>query len=100
MSKKEEPVAWMYDWKTPIGNNREIQHVFTSKNHLTTDLAHILNDVENIRPLYLAPSTRKPLSNEEIWQGFPQHLHVTTLAFKEGVKWSEKCHRIGVNNEQ
>jgi hypothetical protein len=50
--QSNEPVAWMYDWKTP---SEEVQHVFTSKNHLTTDLRYVSNEVENVRPLYLAP---------------------------------------------
>jgi hypothetical protein len=70
---EQEPVAWMYDWKTPVGKNREVQHVFTSKNHLTTDLTHILNDIENVRPLYTAPPTRVSLrehidNNKEWYQ--------------------------------
>ena len=60
-----EPVAWMYDWNIPVEKNQEAQHVFRSKNHLTTDLTHVLNDVENIRPLYLAPSSREGLTPRE-----------------------------------
>jgi len=45
--------------------------------------------------LYTAPPKLEPLSNEEIWVGFPQGVHITTLAFYEGVKFAEKHHKIG-----
>jgi hypothetical protein len=38
---------------------------------------------------------REPLSDEEILVGFPQGVHITTLAFYEGVKFAEKMHDIG-----
>jgi hypothetical protein len=39
-------------------------------------------------------SKREPLSNEEILVGFPQGVHITTLAFYEGVKFAEKMHGL------
>lgn len=52
-----------------------------------------------LREKQFAQPAREPLSNEKIWEGFPQHLHVTTLAFKEGVRWAEAQHKIGADDE-
>jgi hypothetical protein len=91
--QKQEPVAWMYDWKTPTG---EIQHVFTSKNHLTTDLRCVSNEVENVRPLYTVPQTREPLTGKEISHGFRSDKDVTNAeSYWAGVAFAEQQHNIG-----
>lgn len=84
-----EPVAWMYDWKTPTG---EVQHVFRSKNHLTTDLRCVSNEVENVRPLYLEPPTRDPLTEDAICEIL---LKKEWKGFVELVRQIEKQHNIG-----
>lgn len=94
----QKPVAWMYDWKTPIGKNREVQHVFRDKNHLTDDLTVISNHIENVRPLYLAPPTREPLIDKEIQDALIRCRQSTTwdYGFEAGVLYAEKAHGIGL----
>jgi hypothetical protein len=89
---EQEPVAWMYDWKTPT---EEIQNVFRSKNHLTTDLRCVSNEVENVRPLYLAPPTLEPLSNLAIKE---DGRNAKDMSFYNGVRWAEQQHDIGVDD--
>ena len=92
---KQEPVAWMYDWNIPVERNQDVQHAYKSKNHLTTDLTPILNDlndVENIRPLYLVSQTREPLSNIDIKEA---SRNAKDISFYNGVKWAERQHGIG-----
>ncbi len=88
---EQEPVAWMYDWEDTIQK--------VSMQNRMTKIKSISERPEafNVRPLYAVPPKREPLSNEEIWVGFPQGVHITTLAFYEGVKWAEQQHNIGAN---
>jgi hypothetical protein len=93
---EQEPVAWMYDWKTSIKYDGKVQHVVTNKNFLTLKMNHAVNEVENIRPLYLVSQTRKPLSeaavDELLMGGFSTHL-------MDLVRMVEKAHGIGVDDE-
>jgi len=56
----QEPVAWMYDWKTKVE-----QPFFEYKNHVTTDITD-KTQMENIRPLYIAPPKPDPLGAERL----------------------------------
>jgi hypothetical protein len=122
---EQEPVAWMYDWNIPVERNQEVLHAYKSRNHLTTDLTLVLNDVndvndvENIRPLYTSPPTREPEQSSKWWYGkgvedtmlFLTRKPLSNLAIKEasrnskdmsfynGVKWAEQQHGIGVDDE-
>jgi hypothetical protein len=84
-----EPVAWMYEW---YENDLESTQAYCgSEKPFKGEIVQPFN----FRPLYTAPPKQEPLSNEEILVGFPQGVHITTLAFYEGVKFAEKMHGIG-----
>ena len=69
-------------------------------------LRYLTNDTENLNvddvPLYLAPPTREPLSDDVICDGLPQ-TRVPDYAirtFIKGVKFAEKMHGItGVDDD-
>jgi len=48
---------------------------------------------------YIVHTARKPLSNNEIWIGYQVHMYDTTKAFKAGVRFAEKAHGIGADDE-
>ena len=50
--------------------------------------------------LYLAPQTREPLSDKEITKNTPKLIHIgERLAFRAGVRFAEKHHGIGVDDD-
>ena len=53
-----------------------------------------------VNALYLAPPTREPLSEDVIWDNMPENpMECSALAFIRGVKFAEKAHGIGVDDE-
>ena len=80
-----EPVAWMWDemfcedWTTVSSVIKPSKSKY----------------VDNVRPLYLTPPKREPLSEKEIREGNQSMLNVTRDAFKQGVRFAEKMHGIG-----
>ncbi len=105
---EQEPVAWMQD-------SIEL-YVLEEKNSLrgyviplytsppVSDITgeELMKQVKTNRVFYQEGYAqaeldlkREPLSDEEILVGFPQGVHITTLAFYEGVKFAEKMHDIG-----
>ena len=50
-------------------------------------------------PLYTAPPKREPLTPQQISEGNQSMLNVTREAFKQGVKFAEKAHGIGGEDE-
>ena len=51
-------------------------------------------------PLYTAPPKREPLSDKEITKNTPKLIHIgERLAFHAGVRFSERHHGIGVNDD-
>ena len=50
--------------------------------------------------LYTAPPKREPLSDKEITKNTPKLIHIgERLAFHAGVRFSERHHIIGVNDD-
>ena len=51
-------------------------------------------------PLYTAPPKREPLSDKEITKNTPKLIHIgERLAFHAGVRFAEKHHGIGEEDE-
>ena len=92
VTDKVEPVAWIDD-----GSLKSLQE---STGYA---LRFLTNDTESLKntdvPLYLAPPTRNPLTRQQISVGNQSMLNVTREAFVKGVKWAEKAHGIGVDDE-
>ena len=88
----QEPVAWIDD-----GSLKSLQE---STGYA---LRFLTNDTESLKntdvPLYLAPPTRNPLTPQQISVGNQSMFNVTREAFVKGVKWAEKAHGIGVDDE-
>jgi hypothetical protein len=86
---KQKPVAWMYDWEDKI-EQEQMQDRITKIKSMTES-----PEAFNVRPLYLAPPTRKPLSDKDIGKGFLQigvwHRYGSFIA---GVRWAEQQHNI------
>ncbi len=89
---EQEPVAWIDD-----GSLKSLQE---STGYA---LRFLTNDTESLKntdvPLYLAPPTRNPLTPQQISVGNQSMFNVTREAFVKGVKWAEKAHGIGVDDE-
>jgi hypothetical protein len=81
VTDKVEPVAWMQD-------SIEL-YVLEEKNSLR---GYVI-------PLYTAPPKREPLTPQQISEGNQSMLNVTRDAFVKGVKFAEKAHGIGVDDE-
>ena len=85
---EQEPVAWMYDLDMmihPISNTRSQRF-----GQLTAiDPTNRQQDAVNIRPLYLAPPKREPLSQDEIYKLYQW------VSFTELTRIIEKAHGIG-----
>jgi hypothetical protein len=66
-------------------------------------LRFLTNDTESLKntdvPLYLAPPTRNPLTRQQISVGNQSMLNVTREAFVNGIKFAEKMHGIGGEDE-
>ena len=83
---EQEPVAWMWDemfcedWTTVSSVIKPSKSKY----------------VDNVRPLYLTPPRREPLSDKEITKNTPKLIHIgERLAFHAGVRFSERHHIIG-----
>jgi hypothetical protein len=88
----QEPVAWMYHW--------DDDHQRTYVDLLTTDAEHKhLKTAFNIRPLYTSPPKREPLSEDEILEGMKDEPSTSCRCFMCGIKFAEKAHGIGVDND-
>ena len=59
---EQEPVAWMYDHQIEVGYDKytEVNIIETCARNLES------NNCINIRPLYLAPPKREPLSEDNL----------------------------------
>lgn len=85
---EQEPVAWcqLVDGK--------VQDLLTS-----FEMKDWLYDKSWI-PLYTAPPKREPLSDKEITKNTPKLIHIgERLAFHAGVRFAEKHHGIGEEDE-
>ena len=79
-----EPVAWMWDemfcedWTTVSSVIKPSKSKY----------------VDNVRPLYLTPPKREPLSEKEIREGNQSMLNATRETFIAGVRFAEVMHGI------
>ena len=84
---EQEPVAWMWDemfcedWTTVSSVIKPSKSKY----------------VDNVRPLYLAPPKREPLSEEEMSKAFMQDDYGKwdIKSFVNGIRFAEKAHGIG-----
>lgn len=84
---EQEPVAWIYEWVDEAGEP-------------VKSVAYNFYDDANLIPLYTAPQKREPLSDKEITKNTPKLIHIgERLAFHAGVRFAEKHHGIGVNDD-
>ena len=87
---EQEPVAWMWDEMFCEDWTTVSSVILPSKSKY----------VDNVRPLYLTPPKREPLSEDVIWDNMPENpMECSALAFIRGVKFAEKAHGIGGQNE-
>ena len=81
---EQEPVAWMWDemfcedWTTVSSVIKPSKSKY----------------VDNVRPLYLTPPKREPLSEKEIREGNQSMLNATRETFIAGVRFAEVMHGI------
>ena len=81
---EQEPVAWMWDemfcedWTTVSSLIKPSKSKY----------------VDNVRPLYLTPPKREPLSEKEIREGNQSMLNATRETFIAGVRFAEVMHGI------
>lgn len=84
---EQEPVAWI-----DVGSLKGLQE---STGYA---LRYLTNDIDNLKPtdvpLYLAPPTRKPLSEYEITEACLLKGQDYVSAFIDGVEFAEKHYRI------
>ena len=85
---KQEPVAWMYDHQLEVGYDKytEVNIIETCARNLES------NNCINIRPLYLAPPKREPLSVERIADLWTD---INTNSVRNFARAIEKEHGIG-----
>ena len=91
---EQEPVAWMYEWEE-IGGKE-----WTSvKNGKYPPIVEEEYCMRNLRPLYLAPPKREPLSIQEIYDlDKYSHQPFEIYTVRECISWIrkvEKAHGIG-----
>jgi len=89
---EQEPVAWMYDHQIEVGYDKytEVNIIETCARNLES------NNCINIRPLYLAPPKREPLSVERIADLWTD---INTNSVRNFARAIEKEHGIGGGNE-
>lgn len=89
---EHEPVAWMYDHQLEVGYDKytEVNIIETCARNLES------NNCINIRPLYLAPPKREPLSVERIADLWTD---INTNSVRNFARAIEKEHGIGGGNE-
>ena len=86
---EQEPVAWMYEWEE-IGGKE-----WTSvKNGKYPPIVEEEYCMRNLRPLYLVPPKREPLTPQQISEG-NQSMFNCHESFIQGVIFAEKAHGIG-----
>jgi len=91
---EQEPVAWMYEWEE-IGGKE-----WTSvKNGKYPPIVEEEYCMRNLRPLYTAPPTREPLSDEEIYKLSLENFKGLLSDRINFVRAVEKAHGIGGGNE-
>jgi hypothetical protein len=92
---EQEPVAWMYEWEE-IGGKE-----WTSvKNGKYPPLVEEEYCMRNLRPLYLAPPKREPLSDYATYDMFRASKQaVIASCYWAGIRDAEKCHGIGGGDE-
>ena len=89
---EQEPVAWMYDWNII----EEEEYGETRYDNLTrAESITKSRAITNVRPLYLAPPKREPLSDDEILKLCPYADEISEEAFYRGARQIEKEHGIG-----
>jgi len=87
---EQQPEAW-------IIVNKETGYR-TQVSNLTPFLYH--REIFEVIPLYTSPPKREPLSDKEITKNTPKLIHIgERLAFHAGVRFSERHHIIGVNDD-
>jgi len=89
---EQEPVAWMYDHQLEVGYDKytEVNIIETCARNLES------NNCINIRPLYLAPPKREPLSDAQIAELWTD---INTNSVRNFARAIEKEHGIGGGNE-
>ena len=93
---EQEPVAWMYDLEISTHPDRDKIYHYNELSIIAPEIRG-QQDAVNIRPLYLAPPTREPLSEDQMfhhWLYLEEREH-TYLNFTDGVKYAEEQHGIG-----
>jgi hypothetical protein len=92
---EQEPVAWMYDHQIEVGYDKytEVNIIETCARNLES------NNCINIRPLYLAPPKREPLSDAQIAELWGDKHSGKTYKVKNFARAIEKEHGIGGGNE-
>jgi hypothetical protein len=94
---EQEPVAWITEWVQRYRHN-DTPIMDRAVSFTKGDAPAVPNP--NYIPLYTAPPKREPLSDKDIGKGFlltdVWHRYECFIA---GVKWAEKHHGIGVDDE-
>ena len=90
---EQEPVAWMYDWNII----EEEEYGETRYDNLTrAESITKSRAITNVRPLYLAPPKREPLSDEILYPIAEARINDEGIAgFYDGFRYAEKHHGIG-----
>ena len=88
----QEPVYWENEKKALLN---EIDHLTNrlAQPELSTDSLQL--DEQDLRE----DLREKPLSEQFISVANQSSLEITRLAFRQGVRFAEKAHKIGVENE-
>lgn len=94
---EQEPVAWITEWVQRYRHN-DTPIIDRAVSFTKGDAPAVPNP--NYIPLYTAPPKREPLSDKEITKNTPKLIHIgERLAFHAGVRFAEKHHIIGVNDD-
>lgn len=80
---EQEPVAWMYEWVDEVGEP-------------VKSVVYNFYDDANLIPLYTAPPKREPLGLEIMDVCGSEDYRE---GFKDGALYAEKCHGIGVDDD-
>ena len=94
---QQEPIAWAIvfdaepnkvceDYLSPYKEDLEV----------VMEKGFCKGDIPRLRPLYIAPPIREPLSNLAIKEA---SRNSKDMSFYNGVKWAEEQHGIGVGDE-
>ena len=92
---EQEPVAWMYDWNII----EEEEYGETRYDNLTrAESITKSRAITNVRPLYRSPPKREPIDAFKAVQEFEGN-YIYKDGFIDGIKYAEKAHGIGVDDE-